>query len=264
MKVEIVTFANEQKPMLKNLILSMKKYGYEYKVVGLGTKWINFMTKIVNCMNYIKTLKPNKLVAVVDAYDVLAVRPAREFEKQFITFQSELVIGMESCCFANCVKLKNAPKSKYRNVNGGFYAGYASAILSMYEYILGLGIKDDQKGIGRYVNDYPQRVKLDTETKLVFNVTAYDVNELEFGNGQYYNRITKNAPCFIHMPGIKVDNNKRAESIGRRILGEEYVGATGEEKRRGRRRGLCKMLILSVILLVMILLGIAYVMICME
>lgn len=227
--IEVVSFANETKPMLFNLVNSLEQYGYSYKIVGMNINWDNFMTKIKECLKYIRTLDPNKIVVVVDAYDVLAVRPVSEFISQFKSFNRNLVLGMESCCFSNCTKLNNPPSSKYKYVNGGFYAGYCHAVIHMYEYILRLGITDDQIGIGKYVNAYSQRVALDFNTKLVFNVTAYDVNELKYDSNEklFYNSITKNKPFFIHMPGILLDNYSRANYIGSIVLGNRFIKQHG-------------------------------------
>ena len=225
--VKIVAFANDpDEPMLVNFIRSLQKYNYDYKIVGTGVKWENFMTKIKGCLDYIRTLDPTQLIVIVDAYDVLATGPSDELVKKYQSYGKSLVVGSETYCGANCIPVDNwwqsRPQGKIRYANGGFYMGPVSKILQILNFMLVLGIKDDQEALCTYVNTYPEDIALDTGTKLVANITPLDFHYLDFQNGRIQHKLTNEYPCFVHTPGKTGDVMIRTNYVGMHVLGDDY------------------------------------------
>ena len=232
--VKIVAFANDAKePMLINLVRSLEKYNYDYKIVGIGSKWEGFMTKIKGYLEYTKTLDPNQLVVITDAYDVLATGPPGELISNYKSYGKPLVVGAESYCGKNCIpvdkwwnseKGKEREKGKLRYVNSGFFMGPAYIITKTLNYMVSLGISDDQEALCIYVNDYPDSVSLDINAHLISNITPFDFRYLDydFNKNRIVNKLTDTYPAFVHTPGKTGDLMIRTNYVGSHVLGEDY------------------------------------------
>ena len=222
----VLAFANEKNILLSNLERSLIKYQYQYKIIGEGKKWINFMTKIQACYNYLQKVDYD-IVCIIDAYDVLACDYAHVLLKKFLTLKTDIVVGAENDCGDNCVPLdeyfEKNETGRYQYANGGFYIGYRSSILKMLRYVLNLGIGDDQIGIGKYFNCHPNNIRLDTQGNLVSNVnigSAYC--DTYFVDNRVKNIKTNVYPCFIHTPSIQFDFYRRMDYFGQHLLGRKY------------------------------------------
>lgn len=226
--LEVVAYANEDIPELTNFTLSLERLGYSYTIIGKGEKWVNFMTKVRACFHYIKTLPEEKLVLVCDAYDIIAQRGPEDLLSFYHEYNKPLVTGAELLCFPKtCTKLENYWSCKDKpgrniHVNGGFYMGKVKDILETLQFMLDSGLSDDQRALGLYTEQNPEKVALDTNSLLVA-----DLNNLELGHiqkredGLYYS-ITGTKPCFFHAT-IKNSDVLRYNFIGKEILGEEFL-----------------------------------------
>ena len=236
--VEIITYANKSDvPMLKNLIKTLESNGYKYTVLGKGEKWKGFMTKIRSCLTYTKTLPDDQIIAVVDGYDVFASGPSSEFVERYKSYGYPLVVGAETRCGANCVPLKewwNHHASRITTTtlqycNGGFYVGKAMDVALLLQYMLDLGIDDDQIALGTYLNRYPERAMLDTKALLVGNITPGDFKDIDVKGDKFVMAKTGQSPLFIHLPGKVCDLMVRANYVGRTLLGNDYHETTTRE-----------------------------------
>jgi hypothetical protein len=234
-KVRIIAFANDHnEPMLLNLIKSLKKYNYDYDIIGQGVKWTGFMTKINGYLNYISGMKNNQIIAIVDAYDVIVCGSSDQFISKYKSYGKPLVIGSETFCGCNCIPVDNwwhtnsstsgrVKKGQLQYVNSGFCVGTVKSLKKALNFMLELGIGDDQEALCTYVNKYPEEVALDTNAYLVANITQFEFGYLDFREGRIYNKLTGNNPLFVHTPGKTGDFMIRSNYVGSRILGDEYV-----------------------------------------
>ena len=229
MKLLMLTFANNKNILLDNLIFSFKKYNYEYKVIGYGVKWVNFMTKINACYDYLINLDGYDIICIVDSYDVLACDYSDILVSKFLDYKKRIVVGAENACGGNCVPLDNYYKNKnkkgrYTYVNGGFYMGYKNDIIHMLKYILNLNISDDQIGLGKYINKYPRNIAVDENGLLVSNINIYgSYFDTYWVNNKVKNIKTREYPCLIHTPSIQYDLHSRMDYFGDKILGKKYT-----------------------------------------
>jgi hypothetical protein len=225
--LKIIAFATDpNEPMLINLINSLEKYGYDYVVIGKDIKWEGFMTKIKGYLNYISKLNPNQLVAIADAYDVMAAGPVDEFISKYKSYGKPIIVGSETFCGPNCIPVDNWWKDKIRPklqyANSGFCVAPAYYMIKLLNYMLSLNITDDQIAICNYINAYPEEVALDIKAELVSNITQLDFHYLDFQNERIYNKLTDSYPCFVHTPGKSVDFMIRTNYVGTHILGNNY------------------------------------------
>lgn len=224
----ILTFSNTTKhPGYFNFINSMNKYGYIYKIIGENIQWKNFVdTKIKNCLNYITRLKNKpKLIAIVDCFDVLACGPYNETLTKFYNTKYPILISVEKMCGSNCRPLQNYHFNNQSNknfVNGGFYMGYTNEIIHLLSWIVDTLNIDDQVALSEYVDTFPEKCYLDNTNSIIANITGKDFRNFEYKNVRIIDIKTKEFPCFVHIPGGKIDFNLRMDYFGKKILGSQY------------------------------------------
>ena len=222
----VLSFANQESIYLDNLIQSFKKYNYKYQIIGKGTEWKNFITKIKHCQAYLEKMEYNDIVVVTDAFDVIACNSSDRLERKFRRFNKGLVFGCENICLDNCIPPTNYfrlnKKGVYNYANGGFYMGYRDNLVHLYKYVLKTKLTDDQVAIGKYINKYPTKVALDTQGELVSNIQINSYNHTIWKNNRVYNKVTKKYPCFIHTPSMFFDLGYRMDYFGYKVLKKEY------------------------------------------
>jgi hypothetical protein len=137
-------------------------------------------------------------------------------------------------------------------VNGGFYLGRTPDVLRMLEWMLRCGESDDQRALGRFINEHPAECSLDTRCDIVGNVTGKSFHRFNFvenpfgasrgaifGSPALFRPLYQPSgatPCFAHIPGSRMDLYVRMDFFGSRILGSGYVLLTPQEKLRELRR----------------------------
>lgn len=225
MKLIVVSYANNHNKLSDNLEQSLEKYGYEYKLVGEGEKWVNFMTKIKGCYRFIRdNLNDDYIVIVCDAYDVLACGDSEVIMNKFLKFEKRIVVGTENKCGTNCVPLDyyynyhDEKKKRYQYANGGFYMGYRQDILKMYKKFLDDNHPDDQISLCNYINKNPELFGVDSDGKLISNIQIYSYGDTIWKKNKVYNKYTHEYPCFIHTPAITFDMAYRLNYFGSRLL----------------------------------------------
>ena len=122
--VVILTFANQKTPGLHNWEATMRKFGHDGVVIGMGRKWNGFMTKIQGYQEYISGLPSETIVTITDAFDVMACRPAKGLLEAYLQFQKPLVVSTENICVKslNCQPVETwwrqtlQPRNRYRYV----------------------------------------------------------------------------------------------------------------------------------------------------
>jgi len=80
----VVTVATEPNYYFQYLQESCKKNEKELVVLGYGEKWKGFNWRFKLIINYLKTLKKNDIVCVIDGYDVLCTRNLNELKDVFL------------------------------------------------------------------------------------------------------------------------------------------------------------------------------------
>lgn len=236
-KLLILSYANKKNINLHNYINSLKKYNYNYKIIGNGEKWINFITKINGYYNYLSNYKDNSdLICITDSYDVLACGPPEELINKFLSFNKDIVFSSETnCTSGKCIYLSNYYKinennmknTKNKYLNSGFIIGKKKSILELLQFILNesesSGIMDDQFICCLYVQkNSTTNIALDTECKLMGTI-CYNIFDYEWINNRIHNKYTNQYVCFIHCPCMNSDFSYRLDYFGSKILKQKYI-----------------------------------------
>lgn len=195
--------------------------GWDMRLVGLGKKWEGFRTKMEIYCETLQMIDPMTIVVCLDTNDMLCIKDSTGFRETFLQFKSPIVIGSEKQCFPtihnNFIKIGVCSDisqwKQYHNedqnifMNSGCVIGYAGEILLMLRWVLDytdIYITDDQVGIGFYMNQFPEKIRLDVEGVLVYNnnwgrrssITKMGDNKIMID--------TPTHPYFIHFPGLSI------------------------------------------------------------
>lgn len=205
--IKVVTFSDVKNLYSDNWENSMKKAGYDYKI--LTGKWEGFMSKVKATLDYIKTITSD-LIVFLDCHDAFAYKSSKGLDYEFLALDCDIVASAEKMCFGNCLPLeqfKDRGASKY--LNSGFYMGYREKVINMLEWIFQSGQKDDQLAVCSYFKANPQNYKLDIDSSSRLCQTIHAI-EIDFN------------PYFVHMPGSLVDGFSRYNEYGKYILSSSF------------------------------------------
>jgi len=241
-KISVYACATTNSPQVSHFMKSFDRFdGWDVHVVGLGLKWETFRTKMKCYRDALRHVNKKKVVVCLDAYDAVCFRDSDEFLDHFYTYQTPILVSYEPFCyftvynrffqFGCCPNIDQWKKfhqislSDPIYVNTGCIVGYAGDIHKMFDWILNyepFSITDDQVGVGLYMNEFPEKVKLDLHDKLVFNdnfgerlpLQSLDDGRIQIG--------LSTRPYFLHFPGIKyMRNNTNYETICSFLLDDD-------------------------------------------
>jgi hypothetical protein len=207
--IHVLTVATKLNQGAHNFLASLRVQGYRYTVLGWRQPWQGWRQRMAWYRDACNALPPQQLVALVDAYDVVAMRPWHGIDTAFdsVSKGRGVVGGMEMICFGNCTPLDSwwaaenrAPQqSGVKYVNGGIMVGRAVALADAYNWMLEQGATDDQMGMAAFANAFPNKFAADDGSVIGSNkvimtpLTSDEVN----GTGAY----------FCHFPGVSGYSN---------------------------------------------------------
>lgn len=206
--ISVVTCATQNNTGLVNFKNSFSSFsGWNVQVIGLGKKWNGYKTRINLYIDYLKTQNnPDQITILIDCYDVLCVSDSHEFKKKFESYGSSLIVGSEKVCSMNCrppLKFNKFHQQKKNYPNGGFIVGKVKDLLFLWEWVLEQGLmKDDQIAVSHFMDEFPEKVSLDTLHLLVYNDNNGKSADIEIQKGKIIVNNQYN-PYFIHFPGLK-------------------------------------------------------------
>lgn len=102
-KDKILTVVFETDPNNKNykkLLKLLDIYGYNYKIIGLNSKWEGFGTKTLQLLEFYKKLDKSQIILQLDSRDIIINEHYNElFEKYIYNYYNKIIISGEySCC----------------------------------------------------------------------------------------------------------------------------------------------------------------------
>lgn len=176
--------ALDQHPNTNYFMNTLNKNEFEYCIVRISEHWKGLEDKIEAMMLKLQTLPDDKVVIISDTRDVLCCRNSKALMKGFASFRTDFLTCVEIFCDTTtepvtkprpyCVPLKNYwsyhnvnPWPLRRFVNGGLLIGKAKALREFYTWAYLRHEIDDQSALGIYMNEFPDRMKCDTEALLI-------------------------------------------------------------------------------------------------
>lgn len=241
-KIPVFACATNKNAQVRQFLESFHAHaGWDVRIVGMGLGWGSYRTKMGCYRDALRDVSKKQVVVCLDAYDALCIQGSAGFLDTFYSCGTPILVGYEPlCCFTlynrffqfGCCpdigKWKayhTIPRTDPIYVNSGCIVGYAGEIYHMMDWILNyppFSIQDDQVGVGLYMNEFPHKVKLDLDNRVVFNdnfgerlpVQVRGKDRLEIG--------LPHKPFFLHFPGIKYrDHKTNYQTICSVLLGVE-------------------------------------------
>ena len=212
----LLTIATDRNNWLDDWENTAKKWNYNYKILGLGEKWSGFKTLLNLIIDFCKNTNPNKLICIVDSYDVVLSGPQDELIKKFNLINKKIILGTENICGPNCFRTEISVSNKSRPfINTGFVMGKCQDLLKMYKESILLCDHDDQVGISMYAKKNKNYFHLDSEQSMVLNLNyGKEIKDLELlNNGRFLYKPTNVKPIIIHTPFMQKDLGKRSNFV---------------------------------------------------
>ena len=174
----VLTFANKRNQFLDEWEQSVKQLNIPYKILGIGTIWKGFKTKIIGYYEELKNINPEKIVILCDSYDLLFLEPLETILEKYnkITPEHKILIGCEPLCGKDtCKQITcindniNDPSiiTKRSFLNSGFVMGPASSLLEALNIVK--EYDDDQIGYAAYINENCDKFVFDYSSSIILN-----------------------------------------------------------------------------------------------
>ena len=214
--VLILSVATLNNSGVRNIINTMRKFGYNYKILGMGNSWEGFITKAKLYSEALAKLDPSQITVCVDAYDVLVSRTPKGFVEKFLDLSNgagKMVFGLERHCGGNCIPIDSWWEKHYplpppltnKFINSGCVVGRAHDLFLVFNWMVQTHQKDDQIGLVTYALDHPDSWVPDINNVLICNHVLGDDESLS------------KSSYFHHYPGImndKIYNKTTTELLG--------------------------------------------------
>jgi len=237
--MRLVTVATQSEAYFPYLLKSCARFRAQLDVLGWGKKWQGFTWRSHLLADYLNQLDDDEIVCVIDAYDVLLLRPLDELEQAFREFhartQYEIVAGCETqSSFTHGLQMKwlfGTCRNKF--LNAGTYVGFARALRDLVAGVIRLSegdmAADDQQLLTLYCsstrggakmymdcpNDFFLTLSGDYASKISASLQVKD-GELTFGNKR---------PFLIHA-NAQVNINDIVCQLGYRMSDREQYRLT--------------------------------------
>jgi hypothetical protein len=227
----VISYDNAPNDNTRFFIKTLEQTKWKFRMVGEGDTWEGWPTRMRKYLEEVSVLKEDQLVVFTDARDVFAVRPPNEFTKAFRSFGKQIVVSMELFCEGHlaeekskgfqCVPLTNywkhlgvVEKPERKFVNNGLVAGYAKALKEMLTWILDHKYKDDQLGLGNYMNTFPDLIYADVDAEM-FHTSSAGIscctykNKVQANDGPTFPELLGCRSFFLHIPGHTISKGQK-------------------------------------------------------
>lgn len=193
-------------------LASLRRFGFEPIVLGLGQPWVGLMTKPMRVRDWLRSEAPKaERVIYCDAFDVLfAAHPDEVDAVCRAEFGDALVFNAERACWPFAEWAKHFPDdgSPWRYLNGGVMCGPTEHLRTVIESI---DAQPDDHSRGFYPNDQVpyQRAfidqivpcRVDTRCVAFQCLSASSMDEFDLSGARPINLVTGTRPGIIHANG---------------------------------------------------------------
>jgi glycosyltransferase involved in cell wall biosynthesis len=192
-------------------------------VLGQGTRWRGFGTKLNLLYYYLKQIELPPFMLLVDGFDSVFQSYLQEIWESYKTFHSPIVFAADPGCWPDETLRNKFPTSStvFRYLNAGGYIGETKAIIRMLEQI-GCPLPDEasseQALLSRYFLSHPREIRLDYETR-IFHSLYRTADTVKFSPEYqcFVNAKFGYRPHILHLNG-DVDSEPYASNLGYNII----------------------------------------------
>ena len=247
--------ATEEKlylPYLRQLLLPNKLH-----ILGEGQPWKNFSTKYRLLQSFLlqEWIDDDRIVCVLDAYDILPTRNVMHLQTQFRDFKRQhpgvkMVVGHDRNPNRLVEEVLSKPYFGTVNdglrLNGGQFIGLKRDLKVIIDEVLETNpnFTDDQVELTAYAKQHPSYVWIDTESRFfkVCNEALAEVHHVNVPNTSSYSFVHANMNGFLNVYlwrywGVEVPLNEQAtifttnyKSFVKKIEGYVLLGCEMNKK----------------------------------
>ena len=216
--VEVITISTDNKFYYPNLVESCRKNKGKLTTLGMGEDWRGYNWRFRKIIDYLSNLSDDRIVCIIDGYDLICCRDLRELADEFIKlknkYKCKIIAGCDDYGFIGKKVFDGIFFRKCGNhyLNSGTYIGYAKDLKDIINKIHQLNPSDsadDQVLMIQYYNEHPGEIHIDHECKL-FLTLMYPLMNIDVNidnNNKVYTDDYKSMPFFIHAQGNGFLNN---------------------------------------------------------
>jgi len=237
-RVLAITYHTLDNDNIKLWMNTAEKCGFQYKVLGMGQKWLGWSNRTYAYLEYLKQIKNDvDIVILLDGNDIFFVGDVDEFLQKFKAMNASIVIGAESACctqrfntpelhklainFSNKLAVPNIP---YKYINAGTICGYVQDVINLLEIVK--DDEDDQAGYMQQLISDPKSFKLDYHQSLFgehgHGSRFYDDDKnwiYDEKTKRIINLITGEKPVIMHYPGSGETRFSEYDKFTKKIKG---------------------------------------------
>lgn len=225
-EIRLVTVATHKSGYIDLLIASCKKAGIQLEILGLGKSWEGLKTKLKFLREFLHSVKPETIVVLIDAYDVVMLGTKEELLQRYLLFNKPVVLGIESKRSWLKWTTEKFYFGTYKNeiINTGGYMGRADFLLTMTKNFD--STSNDQLTIMNTANEnkewFEKYTAIDTESDIFYNgacdsfLAHFHITNCNIGLKQKDGKLYKDdgiQPIFLHGPGC-IDISPYLRAIG--------------------------------------------------
>ncbi len=211
----VLTVGTDYNDGLQRLETSLRRFGYPYRILGLGETWfggddilhnpgagqkVNILRKELEA---IIAREENPLVLFLDGYDTMVLHPANAFVDTFNKSKQKIIFGAEKVCWPDKGLAKSYPEidSPWKYLNSGQFVGHAEDLLAL----MNDGIDDaddDQLYYTKKFLEGNHGIALDHECRIFQCLQGSEADlTINKGYAQLHNNIHKSMPFVAHGNG---------------------------------------------------------------
>lgn len=223
-----VIYENTEGTTTTNLIKLLKKFGYNYRIVGFGNEWNGWYGRLQNYQKFVNMIDDDVYVLFCDGRDVLVNTNYSDFiEKAKNMYKNKIIFGSETHCCNGIENLReesmdqNIPikdiyvkymedlahktinnyKYKYFYLNFGLIFGKAKDFKHFFK-ALNIQPGDDDQGLAtRELYRNPDLYQLDYNQELFSNMIHTCDYVWDESKKMFKHTITGTYPSILHFPG---------------------------------------------------------------
>ena len=229
----VIAYDNAPTENTEFFIDSLKKNKWNYKLIGVGDTWQNFVkTRVTAYLHELSQLPDEQLVVLSDARDVVCLRPPNYFKDGFLSFGRNIIVSMELFCEGQMdetkvtKKIQCVPLTKYWNyyskqdrpnrkfANMGLLTGYANDLRHLLSWIIENNYTDDQLGLCNYMNTFPERSAADVNAELL-HTSGFAINcgtlhlKVQSPDSPSLSELLGAGAFFLHIPGHAISKGQK-------------------------------------------------------
>ncbi len=208
-----LTVATDPKDGFLRLRQSLNKFGYPYKVLGMGEKWeggddilnnpgagqkINILKREVE-----KLKDEDVIILFMDGYDTMATGSPKKLIDKFKAMNKRIVFGAEKSCWPDKNLASQYPPSTspWKYLNSGQFIGYAKDIWNIIQEPIE-NSADDQLYYTLKFLENRDEIAIDNKCEM-FQCMGQSADDLEivYNHGNFNNKRTNTSPYIIHGNG---------------------------------------------------------------